>query len=442
MIETKEEKEKVLLVGVNLDDGSDFERSMQELKALAEACELAVVGRVSQNLDRPTQALFIGTGKAKEIKEKAWELRADMVIFDNALSPMQLRNLQTEIGISVLDRTALILDIFAVRARSREAKLQVELAKLQYMLPRLAGLHTALSRQGGSGGGSGTGSGFANKGAGETKMELDRRRIEHRISELKKELSEVEKERETQRKQRAMSAMPRVALVGYTNAGKSTLMNAMLDTYLPKDGSEVERLEEKKVFEKDMLFATLDTTVRKIPLPNKKDFLLSDTVGFIDKLPHNLVQAFRSTLEEAKEADLLLQVVDCSDPNYKEQMKITGETLHELEADRVPMFYVMNKADLFFGEEQVLPLVLEDRIFISAKQRLGIEELVELICQKMFKDHVNCEMLIPFSDGAVVSYLNENADIQATEYLAEGTKLTLSLRKSDFDKYQRYVYAE
>ncbi len=439
MIETKESKEKVLLVGVNLDDGSDFERSMEELKALAEACELEVVGRVDQNLDRPTQALFIGTGKAIEVKEKAWELRADMVIFDNSLTPMQLRNLQTEVGVSVLDRTALILDIFAVRARSREAKLQVELAKLQYMLPRLAGLHSALSRQGGSGGGSGAGSGFANKGAGETKMELDRRRIEHRLSELRKELKEVERERETQRKQRANSAMPRVALVGYTNAGKSTLMNAMLDTYLPKEGSEVERLEEKKVFEKDMLFATLDTTVRKIPLPNKKDFLLSDTVGFIDKLPHSLVQAFKSTLEEAKEADLLLQVVDCSDPNHKEQMKITGETLHELEADRVPMFYVMNKADLFFGEEQKLPVVLEDKIFISAKNRLGIEELVEIICEKMFKDHVTCEMLIPFQDGAVVSYLNENAEIQETEYTAEGTKLVLSLRKSDFDKYHAYV---
>lgn len=439
MIETREEKEKVLLVGVNLDDGSDFERSMQELKALAEACELEVVGRVDQNLDKPTQSLFIGTGKALEVKEKARELGADMVIFDNALSPMQLRNLQTEVGIPVLDRTALILDIFAVRARSREAKLQVELARLQYMLPRLAGLHSALSRQGGSGGGTGSGSGFANKGAGETKMELDRRRIEHRLSELRKELQEVEKERETQRKQRSLSAMPRVALVGYTNAGKSTLMNAMLDTFLPREGSEAEKLEEKKVFEKDMLFATLDTTVRKIPLPNKKDFLLSDTVGFIDKLPHNLVQAFRSTLEEAKEADLLLQVVDCSDPDYKEQMKITEETLHELEADRVPMVYVMNKADLFFGNEQKLPVVLEDRIFISAKQKIGIEELVQIICRKMFQDHVLCEMLIPFQDGAVVSYLNENADIQSTEYLAEGTKLTLSLRKSDYDKYIRYV---
>lgn len=445
MIETKGKQEKALLVGANVNGDPDFDRSMEELAALTEACELGVVGSVTQNLDKPNQALFFGTGKVAEISDMAAELHADMVIFDNALSPMQLRNLQMEIGLPVLDRTALILDIFAVRARSREAKLQVEVAKLQYMLPRLQGLHAALSRQGGSGGGSGAGSGFANKGAGETKMELDRRHIEHRLSELRKELKDVEQERATQRKQRSNSDTPRVALVGYTNAGKSTLMNAYLDEFLPKDGSEADRLEEKKVFEKDMLFATLDTTVRKIPMPNRKDFLLSDTVGFIDKLPHDLVQAFRSTLEEAREADLLLQVVDASDEHHKEQMKITQQTLHELEADQIPMIYVMNKADLAFAgreDEVTLPLVLEDRIFISAKQKIGLSELTDMITAKLFQNHVSCSMLIPYDQGGVTSYLNENAEILSTEYLPEGTKITLNLKKSDYNKYNRFVISD
>lgn len=441
MVETKSEQKKVILVGVNLSNDHHFERSMKELEALAEACDLLVAGRVVQNLDRPTQALFLGTGKVGEVREEAVRKRADLVVFDNALTPMQLRNLQSEIGVSVLDRTALILDIFAVRARSREAKLQVEVAKLQYMLPRLAGLHASLSRQGGSGGGNGGGSGFSNKGAGETRMELDRRRIEHRLAELRRELKDVERERMTQRKQRANSETKRVALVGYTNAGKSTLMNAFLETYLSKEGSERERLSEKMVFEKDMLFATLDTTVRRIPLPNNKDFLLSDTVGFIDKLPHDLVQAFRSTLEEAKEADLILQVVDCSDENYKDQIQITNKTLRDLEADGIPMIYVFNKADKKFSDqpEVVLPIVKEDRIFISAKEKVGMKELTDLISSRLYAGHISCEMLIPYEDGAVTSYLNEKADIRQTEYLAAGTKLILELSKSDFDKYQKYV---
>ena len=228
----------------------------------------------------------------------AMDCGADVIIFDNSLSPMQLRNLQERLEKPVLDRSTLILDIFAGRARSREAKLQVEVARLQYMLPRLVGLHAALSRQGG-----GTGS-LSNKGAGEKKLELDRRVLERRLTQLRRELKEVGEERQTQRKRRAGSGMPRVALVGYTNAGKSTLLNAMLDLY----GSDETDVEEKKVMEKDMLFATLDTTVRKIAADNHHAFLLSDTVGFIHKLPHNLVEAFHSTLEEAKEASLLLQV--------------------------------------------------------------------------------------------------------------------------------------
>lgn len=292
--------ERVLLVGANLNDGEDYLTSLEELGALAGACDMEVAGVTSQTLETVHKAFYIGTGKVDEVRLLSRELDVDVIIFDNSLSPMQMRNLQERLEKPILDRSALILDIFAKRARSREAKLQVEVARLQYMLPRLVGLHAALSRQGGASGS------MSNRGAGETKLELDRRVLEKRLSELRRELKEVGNERETQRKRRVKSGLPRVALVGYTNAGKSTLLNAMIDLFGPDEGEGA----EKHVMEKDMLFATLDTTVRKIAPPEHHAFLLSDTVGFIHKLPHNLVEAFQSTLEEAKEADLLLQVVD------------------------------------------------------------------------------------------------------------------------------------
>ncbi len=277
-----QEKERAILAGVDLEDGDDFEYSMEELKNLAQSCNMQVVGIITQKMDMVNKALYMGTGKVEELKEFADTQDADVIVFDNALTPSQLRNLQQILKKPILDRTSLILDIFSTRARTREAKLQVETAKLQYLLPRLVGMHEALSRQGG-------GSGLANKGAGEKKLELDRRKIEHRLAELRKELEVVAKERETQRKKRVASHLPLVALVGYTNAGKSTLMNRLLDRYM-QDG-------EKKVLEQDMLFATLETTVRRIDVPDQASFLLSDTVGFIHKLPTLLVKAFRSTLE-------------------------------------------------------------------------------------------------------------------------------------------------
>ena len=291
-----EERERALLVGVDTGEEEDFDYSIEELKSLAEACDMEVVGICTQRMERVNKAHYIGTGKIDEVKDFAELQEADIIIFDNSLTPSQLRNLQKLLEKPVMDRTALILDIFSSRAKTREAKLQVETARLQYLLSRLVGMHEALTRQGGTSGS------MSSRGAGEKKLELDRRRIEHRLVELNKELEEVKKERETQRKKRVQSKTPKISLVGYTNAGKSTIMNQMVEAFVGET--------EKKVFEKDMLFATLDTTVRNIQVGNNQDFMLSDTVGFIHKLPHALVKAFRSTLEEIKTADLILYVID------------------------------------------------------------------------------------------------------------------------------------
>lgn len=363
----EEPREQALLLGVKLRDGEDFERSMEELWNLAEACGMQVTGQITQNMERPHSALYMGKGKLSEVKEFLEQHPVDVVIFDRQLSPSQLRNLEQLLDCAILDRTSLILEIFAVRARTREARLQVESASLQYILPRLTGMHKALSRQGG-------GSGISNKGAGEKKLELDRRRIEKRMSELRRELEQVSKEREIQRNRRQGSGIPRVALVGYTNAGKSTLMNSMLDKY--------SRDPSKRVMEKNMLFATLDTTVRRIHTGPQKEFLLSDTVGFIHQLPTGLIKAFRSTLEEAREADLLLHVLDYSDEACRQQREVTEETLKELGAGDIPVIYVYNKSDLRIqedGSKMTLPRTQENRIYLSAKTGEGIQELVDMI---------------------------------------------------------------
>ncbi|MCM1386222.1 MAG: GTPase HflX [Bacillus sp. (in: Bacteria)] len=421
--------ERALLVGMNLNNGEDYKLSLEELESLADACDMEAVGVIEQNLPEVHKAFYIGTGKVEEVREEAENQDVDVVIFDNSLSPMQIRNLQDKIGKPILDRSTLILDIFARRARTKEAKLQVEVARLQYMLPRLVGLHAALSRQGG---GSGS---LSNKGAGEKKLELDRRVLEQRLAQYRRELKEVSAQRQNQRKKRAASGMPRIALVGYTNAGKSTLLNAMLELY----GVDEIDTEEKKVMEKDMLFATLDTTVRKISPENHHDFLLSDTVGFIHKLPHHLVEAFHSTLEEAKEADILLQVVDYSDSHYKEQISVTESTLKELGADGIPVIYVYNKADKVQNAASKLPIVNRDSIYLSAKEKIGMEELICLIEEKLADGYRECEMLIPYADGRAVSYLNENAVVYDTQYKEDGVWMKLNCKTQDYQYYEKYL---
>ena len=426
-MEKKNDWMKVLLVGANVNHDPDFETSLAELALLAEACELEVVGVERQNVSQVNTGVFVGKGKVDEIKALAHMLEAEAVVFDNALSPMQQRNLSEIIERPVYDRTYLILEIFSRRAKTREAQIQVECARLEYELPRLTGLGAVLSRQGGASGA------LSSKGAGEKKLELDRRKIRKRISELKKELKEVSKNRQTQRKRRLDQGIPQAALVGYTNAGKSTLMNAFLDRYGGEEG--------KKVLEEDMLFATLDTTIRRIELPDSRAFLLSDTVGFINRLPHNLVEAFHSTLEEVCYADVLIQVVDYSDPHYPDQMQVTGQTLKSLGADDIPCIHVFNKCDLA-GPDQVsfsLPKVRDRSIYMAAGKGVGIEELTEMIAEILFKDYVTCTMLIPYTEGAAASYFNENASVLSTEYLAEGTKITMRCLYRDLQKYKEYL---
>ncbi len=380
---------KGIIVGININNENGFEESMVELKNLCMACDIEAMGELVQNSKQINKAHYIGSGKLDELKSLVNSEEVDIVIFNNELSSSQLRNIEKAIECEVIDRTALILDIFAERAKTREAKLQVEVARLQYLLPRLIGANENLGRQSG-------GVGTRNKGTGEKKLELDRRKIEAKIAALNKELEELKHQRETQRNLRRKSSVPRIALVGYTNAGKSSVMNSMIDSF--RDG------EEKKVFEKDMLFATLETSIRSIKLDDNKKFLLSDTVGFVSNLPHNLIKAFRSTLEEVCEADLLLHVVDISNPDYKHHLEVTNETLKEIGAESVPMIYVYNKIDLVDDY-----LTEKNGVYISAKKNLGIDKLVETISTKVFNNYINCNMFIPYDKGNLLSYLNDNA---------------------------------
>lgn len=413
--------QRAILVGINsIKDEIPIEDSMKELKELALAAGANVLEMVIQNKSNIDPAYFVGKGKVDEIKLMCTALDANTVIFNDELSGSQIRNLEEKLEVTIIDRTTLILDIFARRAKTKEGKLQVEMAQLRYRLPRLIGLGRSLSR---------TGGGIGTRGPGEQKLELDRRRILDRISDIKKQINEVKKNREVQRAKRKKSEIPVVALVGYTNAGKSTLMNYLLSL-------NDEESESKKVYSEDILFATLDTYHRRITLEDKKEFILIDTVGFVSKLPHHLVEAFKATLEEVIEADLLIHVIDSANKNYDMQVNVTNKVLKELGVLNKPTVYAFNKIDKV--EEKILYNEKES-VYLSALTGRGMKDLIDKINENIFNDIRRCTMLIPFSEGEIYSYLCDNTNVANTEYKNEGIVIEVDLNPIDYNKYNRYI---
>ena len=414
---------RAILVG--LETGGSIEYSMNELERLAEAAGCEVMGKMVQSAERRNGATYIGTGKVQELAELAESMEADTVIFNEELSGMQIRNLEEVLGVRVIDRTILILDIFAARATSGEGKLQVELAQLQYRLPRLMGFGKALSRQGG---------GIGTRGPGEKKLETDRRHIERRIDDIKAEIARLTGTRSTQRARREKSEIPVVALVGYTNAGKSALMNRLLS---------LSEKEDKSVTEKDMLFATLDTAQRSIRLDSNHEFILIDTVGFVSKLPHSLVKAFKATLEEVNYADLLLHVTDASYDERDFHIDVTESVLKEIGAGGKERVLVYNKVDLLDDEPETVSTLLRsgdcETVCVSAKRGDGIDELVEIIEKKIFAGRVRAKLLVPYDKGDIVSRLCEKATVFSTEYTEYGTVIDAEMSAADAGRYREYI---
>lgn len=421
----QDDQKYVVIAGLRTDESDEeFEHAVKEMTSLCGACDLEVRDIVTQMLPHPDPATYIGSGKAEELAEIAGKSAASLVVCLENLSPAQMKNLQKITGIPVWDRTNLILEIFSRRARTREARIQVELAYLQYMLPRLSGMWQHLGRQGGGGGSR------ANKGVGEKQIELDRRQISRRITELKKELAVIEKTRDVQRKGRLKENLPHVALVGYTNAGKSSLMNYFLEM---TDTAQVKK--DKMVFEKDMLFATLDTSIRRIAIPGRKPFLLSDTVGFIENIPHDLIKAFRSTLAEIRYSDVLLIVLDSSDPHHEMHKRVTEDTLRDLEVLGIPRIYVYNKCDL--RDEGLTSDQREgnESVFVSARTGYGTEELIEMLYGIFQSGNRRIDVVIPYSAGDLLNRLHNEAEIISEDYDEDGIHVAAICPASLADRF-------
>ncbi len=412
-------------MGVELEaDTIDIDNSMNELEELVNAAGGVAISRVIQRRDSIDSAYFIGKGKAREIKSYCEELDINAVVFNDELSGAQLRNLESIIDRKIVDRTNLILDIFANRATSKEGKLQVKLAQLKYRLPRLVGFRDYLSREGG---------GIGTRGPGEQKLETDRRHILREIDNIEKALKDAEKARNIKRKRREDSNLPIVALVGYTNAGKSTLLNKIIQM-------NDEYKESKKVFVYDMLFATLDTSLRRGKLPNGQVFLLTDTVGFVSKLPTHLIEAFKGTLEEVRYADLLLHVVDGSNDDLDIQIKTTHKILKELEVLDKPIITVFNKMD----KTDIGNLVFENKyidkkIFISSKNSVNLDKLLEMIQENLPQKYKDITLIIPYDEQVLVSYFLENYEVEDIKYKESGTEIKLNINQIDYERYFKYI---
>ena len=412
----RDDEYRAILAAVAFDE--TIEHSMDELEGLAEADGVEVIGRLVQYRQKPESATYLGRGKVEELASLCESMEADTVIFNDELSGIQLRNLEAALGCRVIDRTILILDIFASRATSREGKLQVELAQLQYRLPRLTGFGRSLSRLGG---------GIGTRGPGEKKLETDRRHIAGRIDDIRAELKKCAATRSLQREERTRSQIPVVALMGYTNAGKSAIMNRIL---------EMTSREEKAVGSKDMLFATLDPQHRKISPEQGADFILIDTVGFVSKLPHALVEAFKSTLEEVRDADLLLHVADTSYEERDFQIEVAEKVMREICGSRAERIMVYNKIDL--TEERPLDTSGSDAVFVSAKTGENMDLLLEMIDSRLTGDMVRTSFLVPYDRGRIVSALCENGQVDSMEYEENGTRLTGKFRREDQGRYKEY----
>ena len=413
----RNEEYTAILAGIQLRE--DISYSMEELAGLAEADGVTVAGQMIQSLERPNTATLIGKGKVEELAELCRNMEADMVIFNDELSGVQLRNLEEALEVRVIDRTILILNIFADRAVSREGKLQVELAQLQYRMPRLTGFGRSLSRLGG---------GIGTRGPGEKKLETDRRHIAGRIDDIKAELARIGKTRQVQRSGREKSQIPVVALMGYTNSGKSAIMNRLL---------QLSEREDKTVSSQNMLFATLDTQHRKITLEQGSEFILIDTVGFVSRLPHSLVEAFKSTLEEVRYADLLIHVVDSSYENRDFYMEVTNKVIEQIGAGDKDQIVAYNKMDI--AKSVPLDVSGHEVVYLSAKTGENINVLVEKIREKIFGGRVEMTLLIPYQRGDITSYLCENAQIFSMEYEEEGTLLHGKLEREDALRYGSFA---